>query len=152
MPGFSNPVITEVVKWLFIVSRGFTLCNFCAKSEGVVLQDFFLNRKNDNNLTFHGAQNVLKVKRPFALRLHVMISFVTMWSTQAALNMCRISSSVMFLHQCNSSDDFIHTSLSGSLNSAELTRRKSKVLCLSKCSYFSTTENRSTYSVQFEYS
>lgn len=70
-----------------------------------------------------------------------MISFVIMWSARATLKTCRISSSLMFLHHCNRSENSIDIWPSGSLNSAEFTRRKSNVLCLSKYSYFSMIEN-----------
>lgn len=68
-----------------------------------------------------------------------MISFVTMWSAQATLKICRISSFLIFLHQ----DDKYSIDMwpSGSPNFAEFTRRKSNVLCLSKYSSFSMIEN-----------
>lgn len=59
-----------------------------------------------------------------------MISFVIMRSAQATLKACRISSSLMFLHQCNRSECSIDIWPSGSLNSAEFTSRKSNLLCL----------------------
>jgi len=113
-----------------------------------MLQEFFLIEKDDNNLTFHGSRKLLKVKRPFASRLRIMISFVIMWSAQATLKTCRISSSLMFLHQCNRSEYSIDIWPSGSLISTDFTRRESNVLCISKYSSFSMIENGITYSVE----
>lgn len=90
----------------------------------------------------------MKVKRPFALRLCIIISFVIMWSAQATLKICRISSFLMFLHQDDRDEYSTDMWPSGSPNSAKFTRRKSNVLCLSKYSSFYMIENLITYFVE----
>lgn len=70
-----------------------------------------------------------------------MISFVIMWSAQATLKTCRISSFLMFLHQDDRDEYSIDMWPSGSPNSTKFTRRKSNLLCLSKYRFFSMIEN-----------
>lgn len=77
-----------------------------------------------------------------------MISFVIMWSTQATLKTCRLSSFLMFLDQDDRDEYSIDMWPSGFPNSAKFTRRKSNILCLSKYSSFSMIENCITYSLE----
>lgn len=70
-----------------------------------------------------------------------MILFVIMWSAQATLKTCRISSFLTFLHHDDRDEYFIDMWPSGSPNSTKFTRRKSNILCLSKYSSFSMIEN-----------